>query len=132
MCEFRQIIYVVYVCLMMYRAFSAIVADQQFANLGLMLLGTLARIRRIIEPYKKEVEPDLEKREHATASMELSNEDDVDYGEVVAREVVESIKPSAKRGIEDDSQDDSELGRKKKTLKGKKKKISVKSGVKNG
>lgn len=36
-------------------SFSTVVADQQFASLGLMLMSTLARLNKIIIPLQREV-----------------------------------------------------------------------------
>lgn len=39
-----------------YRSFGAVVADNQYAALGAMLIGTLARVNKIITPLQKSVE----------------------------------------------------------------------------
>lgn len=71
-----------------YLAFSALVADNQYANLGLMLLGSLARIKKIIQPLRNEVED--EKEDVDSKIYELSHgSGQLDLGEVIPREDVE-------------------------------------------
>lgn len=40
--------------LILHRAFSNLVADNQYAALGLMLMGTLARLKTIVKPWSSE------------------------------------------------------------------------------
>jgi ribonuclease MRP protein subunit RMP1 len=71
------------------RAFSNLTADNQFAPLGLMLLGCLARARMVVGGLKGE---DVEKAEDGGGNEQdvLAEERQDDVGEVVKRdEVVE-------------------------------------------
>jgi len=102
------------------------VADNQFANLGLMLVGMLARIRKLIQPFAKEVEDDgIDEAEKLPLGERLVQDDEFDFGEVVKREDLEEIsarQKSRKRDIDDDSDSDSDDEIYKKQSKKKKKK----------
>lgn len=66
------------------RAFSTVVADGQYANLGLMLMGLLAQIRAIVQSLR----PELEVKEEAKSDMPeepVGGSERVDFGEVVKR-----------------------------------------------
>jgi len=82
-----------------YLAFSALVADNQYANLGLMLMGTLARIRKIVQSLRKEVE---DEDDDAEIKVEvLLGEDEIpDLGEVIMREDAQMTSPVAVEGGE--------------------------------
>ena len=74
------------------RAFSNLVADNQYSVLGLMLLGTLARVKsilgRLMGDEDHEVTVDVKATEEK-ASEALQQQDDPgddDFGEVVRRE----------------------------------------------
>lgn len=74
------------------RAFSNLVADNQYSVLGLMLLGTLARVKsilgRLMGDEDHEVTVDVKATEEK-ASEALQEQDDTrgdDFGEVVRRE----------------------------------------------
>ena len=64
-------------------------ADNQYAALGLMLLATLARVRRLILPLRGEVveEHDTEAYEGAMEGLEQSG---MDLGEVVRRDEMQA------------------------------------------
>lgn len=77
------------------RAFSNVVADQQYAVLGLFLVATLARLQAVMNQWSA-VEGDEEEEEaeeqQGEEPMESVSENtpanEPDLGEVVAREVV--------------------------------------------
>ena len=74
------------------RAFSNVVADNQYATLGLMLMGTLARVQSVIRPLGKEVEEIGEVDEEIEILEEKGDADDgADLGEVITREEVELV-----------------------------------------
>lgn len=61
-----------------------VVADNQYAPLGLMLMATLAKVKKVVEPFREEV--------HATEAVSVKGEgkiQGVDFGERVAREELE-------------------------------------------
>lgn len=69
------------------RAFSALVADNQYAALGLMLIATLARVRRLVLPLKKEV---VEEKGDAESILGgLVGQSELDLGEVIRRVDIE-------------------------------------------
>jgi len=70
-----------------YLAFSAVVADNQFASLGLMLVGTLARAQKVIKPLRKEIERD--KDAEPDLNDALMGQEGLDFGEVIKREETE-------------------------------------------
>lgn len=72
---------------MVYRAFSAVVADNQFANLGLMLVGTLARAQKVLKALRKEVEGERDAEPESNDT--LIGYGDLDFGEVIKREEAE-------------------------------------------
>jgi ribonuclease MRP protein subunit RMP1 len=82
------------------RAFSAVVADNQFANLGLMLVGTLARFQKIIGPLKRGVED--EENDKLEVKDSLVGQDGHDFGEVIEREAAEEISAEVTRTVEDE------------------------------
>ena len=68
-----------------YLAFSQLVADNQYAALGLMLLACLARVRKVVAPLRAE--------RHEIVGDEMMRKDVVeksgmDFGEVITREEV--------------------------------------------
>lgn len=110
-----------------YLAFSTVVKNLQYAHLGVMLLGMLARIRSVIRPLGKEKpEEDEEEDEEevflkrSEQVMELAREDEdmQDLGEVVRREEL----------AQDEEQDEEEETQAvPKTLKGKRAKAKAMS-----
>jgi len=82
------------------------VADNQFANLGLMLVGTLARFRRVIQPFSK-IKDEAEDAE-IKLDESLIKQGDLDLGEVVKREDLGRSKDA------DDEDVHVELGKSKK------------------
>ncbi|KAG0648282.1 RNA-processing rmp1 [Hyphodiscus hymeniophilus] len=73
-----------------YVAFGGLVADNQYAALGLMLIGTLARARKIIGPLRGQVmagEREGEKIGDRIVEVERQHQD---LGEVIRREDVVS------------------------------------------
>ena len=91
------------------RAFSAVVADNQYAALGLMLLGTLARIKTLIRPLGKEVddEPEVEV-EGKPEGLDKNTGDD--FGEVVKREELQSLGVEEGNGRHMEHQEDEDNG----------------------
>lgn len=69
----------------MNRSFGALIADNQFAALGLMLMGTLARISKIVIPLQKKVE--------AVIATTVKEKDSTagDIGEIVMRPIREKL-----------------------------------------
>lgn len=73
---------------MRYRAFSAVVADNQYAVLGLMLIATLARVKSVLSPFGN-VNEGINEKEIVEESMAENSEKQVagdDFGEVVKRD----------------------------------------------
>jgi len=69
-------------------AFSAVVADNQYAALGLMLMGTLARLNDLIVPPKDDEDEVLEDGVGLDASIgHVSPKEDL--GEAIRRESVD-------------------------------------------
>jgi hypothetical protein len=83
-----------------------VVADNQFSNLGLMLVGMLARIRKIILPLGtgQEEEDKDEEVEKQAAEADTSGLHEIDFGEVIRRDDIEKADVRA-YGV-----DDSEAG----------------------
>ncbi|OBT99088.1 hypothetical protein VE01_02369 [Pseudogymnoascus verrucosus] len=83
-----------------YLAFSTVVADNQYASLGLMLMGCLARMNKLIS-FPKDEDEEMEevvKVEKTASSHVLEVED---FGEAISREELEgSVKSlkTAKKG----------------------------------
>jgi ribonuclease MRP protein subunit RMP1 len=107
-----------------YRAFSNLVADNQYATLGLLLLGVLARVRSVIRPFGRDVKEDesLIGNESGVVSQ-LGSGDGNDLGEVVEREEVGAscdMERSSKVAHAD--HDDEDENMKSKKLKKKKRK----------
>ncbi|KAG4436962.1 hypothetical protein IFR05_007575, partial [Cadophora sp. M221] len=79
-------------------AFSNLVADNQYAALGLMLMATLARIRTVLRGLGKEKEGGGGDEEGGGDARETSGAEEVadtretDLGEVVSREKIAEIK----------------------------------------
>jgi len=72
-----------------YVAFSNLVADNQYAAMGLFLLGTLARVRTLIRPLGRERDGDEEVEVGKEVVKEEGGgkeEERYDFGEVVRRE----------------------------------------------
>ncbi|OBT52363.1 hypothetical protein VE04_04606 [Pseudogymnoascus sp. 24MN13] len=78
-----------------YLAFSTVVADNQYASLGLMLMGCLARLNKLISFPKDEDEEmeELVKVEKTASSHVLEVED---FGEAISREELEGSVKSLK------------------------------------
>jgi hypothetical protein len=66
------------------RAFTALVADNQFSSIGLMLTGTLARVEKLAWPLR-EVEEDEEASSEAGPEAARA-QSELDVGEVVQRD----------------------------------------------
>jgi ribonuclease MRP protein subunit RMP1 len=97
------------------RAFSNLVADNQYAVLGLMLLGSLARIQKIVEPYRKE--KDDKGEDQGVISDELLGNVDLDLGEVIER--VEDMDPTEQRDEATHDEDGVEIKKSEKTKRKK-------------
>jgi len=96
-------------------AFSQLVADNQYAALGLMLVGTLARARRVIEPLRGEREVLVEE---GRIEESLKGNEVLDLGEVIKREdIVGSDLRNESRPAEEDEGDDAAQSRKSKKKK---------------
>lgn len=70
---------------MAYRAFTTLVADNQYSALGLMLLATLARIRKLIQPLMGDMPDEYKETEKLEHNIETVQKGDLDLGEIVAR-----------------------------------------------
>jgi ribonuclease MRP protein subunit RMP1 len=84
------------------RAFSNLVADNQYAALGLVLMGTLARVKRVIRPFGPEkIRSECHSEDRLQdLTSELEKNDAVllgeaDLGEVVNREEVGKMVASS-------------------------------------
>lgn len=122
------------------RAFSNLIADNQYAPLGLVLMGTLAKIKRVIRPLGPVRVASLEddksfiELESTSAALVGHNEPKADLGEVVSREELgKVIARSTVRNVEDhdaaiDEDDDEEEGVQLK--KGKKKRKPIEAEAK--
>jgi len=84
-----------------YVAFSAVLADNQYAPLGLLLVAVLAKISKVIGRYRRE-----EMDERRVEVVELGERGDVDFGEALERDRVEGFGKSKEktdgRGVEDE------------------------------
>ncbi|CZR58959.1 uncharacterized protein PAC_08851 [Phialocephala subalpina] len=96
-----------------YLAFSTVVKDLQYAHLGVMLLGMLARIRSVIRPLGKE-KPDEEDEDENEEEILIKGNEQVirpsrgdeemqDLGEVVRREEVDI--PTQEEGQDDEEEE---------------------------
>ncbi|KAF4634613.1 hypothetical protein G7Y89_g3506 [Cudoniella acicularis] len=112
-------------------AFSNVVADNQYAALGLMLVGSLARFRSVLNIIGREVdieEDDLEEELDEPALQPEELEAKVDVGEVIERTAFEDLHFGGKvRGKEEDGnvEDDKEVTPRKSLQKEKKKRKQV-------
>lgn len=68
----------------LHRAFTTLVADNQYAPLGLMLLATLSRVRKLILPLRGDAGDEREAEGGQTA-LEGIEKDGPDLGEVIKR-----------------------------------------------
>jgi ribonuclease MRP protein subunit RMP1 len=84
-----------------------LVADNQYAALGLMLLATLARVRRLILPLRGAVEEEHDGKPYEVA-MEGIEQRGLDLGEVIQRGEIQA------------EQDADDIGSEVKKPKGKK------------
>ena len=100
------------------RAFSNLVADNQYAALGLVLIGALASVKRVIRPLGKE-RVDLEDSSNGLNEQKTLEDIEVvaDFGEVVKREEIEMLVETRFEGQRNEEEDDERL----KIKKGKKK-----------
>jgi len=92
------------------------VADNQYAALGLMLLGCLARLKRVVKALGRREKEDERSNE---ADDNVMGQDGLDLGEVVRREGIEGIGVGAQEGLQMDEEDSAGLkkaGKKKRTL----------------
>jgi len=91
------------------------VADGQYATLGMMLVGMLARIRTIVLPMGKEHSEAVEDGEGEEVSAGLQ---ELDFGEVIMREDAEKISGVNSRVVDGDNEEEKDV--KLKNLKSKK------------
>ncbi|RKF56454.1 putative ribonuclease mrp protein subunit rmp1 [Golovinomyces cichoracearum] len=78
-----------------YLAFSNLIADNQYAVLGLMLMGTLASVKNIMqmlipeeeknEKEEKEITSPNNLNQYVSASRQLTNQSNDDLGEILPR-----------------------------------------------
>ncbi|PQE04220.1 ribonuclease mrp subunit rmp1 protein [Rutstroemia sp. NJR-2017a BVV2] len=100
-----------------YRAFSQLVADNQYATLGLMLMGCLARFHRILVGLKVTTEEEVEEKAVGDVEKETKVVDVAeDLGEKIVRdqprgEIDESIH---KRKVQDDDRTEFKTSKPKK------------------
>jgi ribonuclease MRP protein subunit RMP1 len=95
--------------MMIDRAFSAVVADNQYAALGLMLLGTLARVKTVIRPLGKKEIDDEQEVEVVGKSEDLAEDVGDDLGEVVMRETLDSLSVENDEQVPDEADEDDEF-----------------------
>jgi ribonuclease MRP protein subunit RMP1 len=69
----------------MYRAFSNLIADNQYAALGLVLMGVLARVKRVIRPLGPARIVQDENENKLSTSGAANSAVILDLGEAVAR-----------------------------------------------
>lgn len=98
--------------LMSARAFSAVVADNQYAALGIMLLGTLARIRTTIAPLRKDEEKGGDMEDSEIKTSQIAGLEDL--GVAVSREEVKRISERGDEVASEDGQDSIEEKKPKK------------------
>jgi ribonuclease MRP protein subunit RMP1 len=70
----------------LHRTFTTLVADNQYAPLGLMLLATLARVRKLILPLRGDTEDN--EAEGIQAALEGIEKSGLDLGEVIKRDEI--------------------------------------------
>ena len=87
-----------------YLAFSQLVADNQYAALGLMLVGTLARVGKVIAPLRGET--DQEEVVHGKGPDYPEVKDMLDFGEVVKREEILDEEGSHVKQLDDERGED--------------------------
>ncbi len=106
------------------RAFSNLVADNQFAALGLVLMGTLASVKRVIRPLGRE-KVDLDGLSDGLNEQKTLQDIEVvtDLGEVVKREEIEKFVETRSEGRRDEDDDEERL-----EIKKAKKKRKVEGG----
>lgn len=97
-------------------------ADNQYANLGLMLMGTLARVWKVVQKLRREVADDEHDAE-LDINGALIEHDGHDLGEVVRREDAEMTKTIAE--VKTVVMQDSEVGVEMKKQKKKMRSIEV-------
>jgi len=111
---------------MISRAFSTLIADNQYAALGLLLIGILARLRSVLKFLGKELGIEIEMEEiespvlvEGKQANAPENEAGDDFGEVVARTTVEVAEENL---LGEEDQESPVLSKKK---EGKKKRKEV-------
>jgi ribonuclease MRP protein subunit RMP1 len=88
-----------------YLAFSQLVADNQYAALGLMLVGTLARVRKVIAPLRGDSEMGDEMIEGKRLEGPGVKEGQ-DFGEVVKRDEIIGKAASKDQQLDDEERED--------------------------
>jgi ribonuclease MRP protein subunit RMP1 len=97
-----------------YLAFSQLVADNQYAALGLMLMGCLARVRKVIKPLGRDRDDDDELTGEEKGEG-LEKKEELDLGEVIKREELHVEEAGEERNPdEEDGENDAQLRRPKK------------------
>jgi len=91
-----------------YLAFSGVVADNQYAALGLLLLSSLARVRKLVLLLRKERE--IKKRKEIKGHDELRGMNMEDIGETVERGDNLNQKDDPIKGERNDGRVTKELG----------------------
>jgi ribonuclease MRP protein subunit RMP1 len=88
--------------LMIERAFSGVVADNQYSALGLTLLGSLARVRSVMGMLVEDGEEGVTEAEVEGETLSKKVEIGDDFGEVVDREEILGTlgKPDADEKVE--------------------------------
>ena len=79
-------------------------ADNQYATLGLMLMGTLARIRRVIQPLRKELE-DVEQYGEVKIDRIIGGDEILDFGEVIMRDGAQLTNDFTEGGKNEEGED---------------------------
>ena len=81
-----------------YLAFGGLVADNQYAALGLMLVGTLARLTRVMRPLRAAGEEAVERDNGNSLESQVQYQD---LGEIVSREGTAGEEGLDEPGMED-------------------------------
>ena len=94
------------------RAFSNLVADNQYSVLGLMLLGTLARVKSILgrlmgdEDHEVTVDVKATEEKASEALQQQDDPSDDDFGEVVRREDILADVEGSRDDLHEEGEDE--------------------------
>ncbi|TVY28625.1 Ribonuclease MRP protein subunit rmp1 [Lachnellula hyalina] len=118
-----------------YLAFSTLVADNQYAALGLLLVGVLARLRTVVKMLGKELGVEIEMGEIEKSVSEgieevlEMKEGGDDFGEVISRGAIEvGVGGNVVEALDEDQVEEPALRMSKKEKKRRKQVEEVKVG----